>query len=77
MTKAEAEAAIRSLSREWALERYRSRELPPDAHPSFSEFRVWLVGRSLSGCLSFRSRGDAEDEAETWFDDELGQSWRR
>jgi len=32
---------------------------------------------SYSRYLNFKSVGGADDAAERWFDDELGQNWRR
>lgn len=69
--KNEAETAIRSLINDWAS------EAPIGDHPSFSAFVTWLKAGGHGHYLNFRSvMGPAED-AELWFDQELGQMWRR
>ncbi|MFB9261701.1 hypothetical protein ACFFWD_00700 [Bradyrhizobium erythrophlei] len=71
--KSECEQAIRSLAREW-LE-----TLPETAreHPSWSAFKIWLGEKHYSHYLNFRSVAGADYDAEAWFDDALGQNWRR
>lgn len=46
-------------------------------HPSFSSFKDWLSANGYSHYLNFRSVAGADYDAEMWFDDELGQNWRR
>lgn len=72
----EAERAIRSLCRQWIADVYGG-ELPAGTHPSWSDFKVWLELKGYSHYLEFRSRRGANADAELWFDDEFGQSWRR
>lgn len=71
--KAEAERAIRHLATEWFL------MLPADKreHPSFVEFKSWLRANGHAGFLLFRSVMGSDEDAERWFDEELGQNWRR
>lgn len=73
MKKDEAEKAIRSLATTWFD------TLPEEKreHPSFYAFKDWLSANHYSHYLDFRSRMGANYDAEAWFDDELGQSWRR
>ncbi len=73
MKKDEAERAIRSLCTTWA------ETLDSDAreHPSFYQFRDWLSASGYGMYMDFKSRMGAAYDAEMWFDDELGQSWRR
>jgi hypothetical protein len=73
MTKPEAEKAIRRLCTEWARE-LSSEDLE---HPSFDAFRTWLDAKGYGHYLTFRSVAGPLYDAEMWFDDELGQSWRR
>lgn len=73
MKKPEAEKAIRSLCHTWAA------TLSPEgkAHPSFAEFRRWLSQSGYGDYMNFRSTEGAGEAAEAWFDQELGQMWRR
>lgn len=73
MKKSEAETAIRLLARQW------HNTLPADKqeHPSFLEFRAWLRDKGYGAYLQFRSVMGPDEDAERWFDDELGQNWRR
>ncbi|MBR1219927.1 hypothetical protein JQ557_18105 [Bradyrhizobium sp. U87765 SZCCT0131] len=73
MKKSEAEPAIRTLATQWF------NTLPADeqVHPSFYAFKAWLSANHYSLYLNFRSRMGADYDAEMWFDDELGQNWRR
>jgi hypothetical protein len=73
MKEAEAEAAIRSLAKDF-------RDTLPQGDcnpPSFTKFISWLAKNSLSKYLDFRSLTGARYDAELWFDDELNQNWRR
>ncbi|MCA0045601.1 hypothetical protein LB577_01305 [Mesorhizobium sp. B283B1A] len=73
MKKADAEKAIRSLSTQWANTLSdKERE-----HPSFSTFKTWLSANRYGGYLDFRSVMGPDYDAEAWFDEELGQMWRR
>lgn len=47
------------------------------SHPSFSDFKAWLHEEGYSYLLDFRSVMGADEDAEQWFDQELGQTWRR
>ena len=40
-------------------------------------FKDWLSANHYSYYLNFRSRMGSHYDAEAWFDDELGQTWRR
>lgn len=72
-TKADCESAIRSLSREFAATLNEEQR----KHPSYLDFKAWLGARSYSRYLDFKSRAGPDYDAELWFDQELGQSWRR
>ncbi|OHV63625.1 hypothetical protein LCM4576_29850 [Mesorhizobium sp. LCM 4576] len=73
MKKAEAEKAIRYLATQWANTlSEKERE-----HPSFSAFKAWIAANRYSGYLNFRSVMGPDYDAEAWFDEELGQMWRR
>ena len=74
MKKADAEGIIRSLVHDWASE--TGFRIGSDQHPSFYDFWSWLDGRAPQA-KSFRAVGGAEYIAELWFDEELGQLWRR
>jgi hypothetical protein len=73
MNKADCEQPIKSLTIEWrgvlSGQEYE--------HPSFYAFRDWLRTNGYGGYLKFRSRMGAEYDAELWFDQALGQTWRR
>lgn len=73
MKKADCEGPIRSLATTWA----RETGVGENDHPSFSRFKTWLGVKGYSGYLNFRSTMGADYDAEAWFDDELGQNWRR
>lgn len=72
MKKDDCEAAIRQLAHDWAKTQPQS----SDWHPSFSDFKEWLGKSGFGHYLKFRSVMPAVDEAERWFDQELGQTWR-
>jgi len=71
--KSEAEPAIRQLASTW----YRG--LPEDErkHPGFGSFTSWVRQRGYGRYLEFRSTMGATYDAEMWFDDTVGQNWRR
>jgi hypothetical protein len=73
MKKSEAEPAIRQLASQW------HRDLPDDQkeHPSFGAFTSWVHQIGYGRYLDFRSTMGAHYDAEMWFDDALGQNWRR
>jgi hypothetical protein len=73
MKKAESEPVIRKLATDWFA------TLPEERrdHPSFLAFKDWLSTKGCSHYLNFRSVAGADYDAEMWFDDELGQNWRR
>ncbi|OSI32776.1 hypothetical protein [Bradyrhizobium canariense] len=73
MAKAESERTIQALATTW----YDTLAEERREHPSFSEFKTWLSNNHYSHYLHFRSRMGADYDAEMWFDDELGQNWRR
>lgn len=72
MKKAECETAIRQLARDWAATQPQT----PEWHPSFGDFKTWLVNHGFGHYLNFRSEMPASDEAQRWFNDELKQAWR-
>lgn len=74
MKRSEAEPAIRHLVHQWATE--AGVEIGSVEQPSFSAFRRWADERGYSAYFTFRSTMGALDDAECWFDQELGQSWR-
>ena len=73
MKKAEAEKAIRYLATQWP----NTLSKEDRADPSFSTFKSWLAANRYSSYLDFRSVMGADYDAEAWFDEELGQMWRR
>lgn len=72
MTKNESEIAIRPLVHDWA----KTQEQPTGWHPSFGAFVSWLKQNGYGHYLDFNSRMGASTDAEQWFDQELGQTWR-
>jgi len=74
MKRSEAESAIRHLTHQWA--RQTGVEVGSAKQPSFSAFERWADERGYSGYFRFRSTMGARDDAERWFEQELGQSWR-
>jgi hypothetical protein len=75
VTKAEAEPVIRHLARAW----YERPDIGADdrEHPSFTRFVAWVRDQGHGTYLEFRSTIGPLDDAERWFDDTLGQNWRR
>lgn len=73
-TKAECEDAIRVLIHDWAKERGLNIGID---HASFSDFESWLRAKGYSHYLNFRSVRGAREDAESWFDEEMKQPWRR
>jgi len=73
MKKADSEKAIRSLSTQWA----NTLSDEDREHPSFSSFKAWLSTNGYGGYMDFRSTMGPDYDAEAWFDEELGQMWRR
>lgn len=73
-TKAESEKAIRSLATQWA--RTQPTRSDGNWHPSFIEFSNWLRSNGYGHYLEFRSVAGPFEDAERWFDEELGQAWR-
>lgn len=74
MKRSEAEPAIRHLVRQWAKE--AGVEIGSAEQPSFSAFKRWAGEQGHSAYFAFRSTMGALDDAERWFDQELGQAWR-
>lgn len=73
-TKAEAEIVVRKLVHDWANENGFS--YASDQCLSFVGFRQWAE-KSGYGChFKFRSVGGADRVAESWFAQELKQTWR-
>lgn len=73
MKKDEAQRIIRALTHDWV--RSTGFNKASGEMPSFSDFKTYVEQRTPDA-LRFRStRGPIED-AETWFDQELGQTWR-
>ncbi|MBV7379373.1 hypothetical protein [Maritimibacter dapengensis] len=73
MKKSEAERIVRYAAHKWVEE--TEQDLSSAGEPSFYEFREWLLER-WSNALDFRSTMGPNNDAESWFDDELGQAWR-
>ena len=73
--KSDCETAIRRLIHEWAKEIGLSRSA--EDHPSFYAFKEWLGNKGYTDYLNFRSEMGPDYDAEFWFDEELGQKWRR
>jgi hypothetical protein len=71
--KYECEQPIRTLAREW----FNAQPEDKREHPSWSAFKAWLHEKHDSHYLDFCSVAGADYDAEAWFDDELGQNWRR
>ena len=44
--------------------------------PSFSKFLSWVRQQGFEEYLKFRSTMGPLEDAERWFDEELGQTWR-
>lgn len=75
MKKDDAEKAIRYLASQW--QSARGLPLPPsDHHYSFGDFTRWLGEQGYSHVLDFRSTMGAQESAETWFNQEMKQTWR-
>ena len=74
MKRAEAEPAIRALVGQWA--RAAGVEVGSADQPSFSDFKRWAEAHGHGDYFVFRSTMGALDDAERWFDQELGQAWR-
>jgi hypothetical protein len=73
MKKAECEQPIKSLAIEWRATQTSAEH----EHPHFSAFKDWLRANGYGRYLDFRSRMGADYDAELWFDQALGQTWRR
>ena len=71
MLKPDAERLVRTLCRDWPS----GQPLSVREHPRFLSFKAWLNERHPEA-LGFRSLAGPNYDAERWFDDELGQSWR-
>jgi len=72
MKKPDYEKAIRAICHQWrAAEDLSEAQL---AHPSFSDFKSWMLAKGYGSYLEFRSTQDAD--AELWFDQEFKQTWR-
>jgi hypothetical protein len=72
--RSEAEPAIRHLAHQWAKE--AGVEIASAEQLSFSAFKRWADQCGYSVYFTFWSSQDALDDAERWFDQELGQAWR-
>jgi hypothetical protein len=72
--KAECEEAVRHLCGEWA--KAKGIPIPSEEQPSFMAFTNWLSEMGYSRYLNFQSIRGPDADAEAWFDDEFGQSWR-
>lgn len=73
MLKDDCGRAIRSLCHRWRRDTGQQ-DTPPEAL-SFSQFHGWLQQRH-GQYLEFRSVLGPREEAERWFDQEFGQTWR-
>lgn len=72
--KADCEKAIRALCHEWAAE--IGIPIPSVDQPSFLKFKSWVEERGYGHYLKFQSVRGAHNDAEQWFDEEFGQTWR-
>jgi hypothetical protein len=75
MKKAESEGALRQLVRTWLRHAGITGEAAGNA--SFYEFKRWLHAEGYAHYLNFRSVAGSDFDAESWFDQETGQTWRR
>jgi hypothetical protein len=66
MERAQAEAAIRLLCRQW-----RSAERKHIANPAFSDFLRWVRFKGYGHYLSFDSQGGELRQVRLWFEGEL------
>jgi len=73
MKKADCEQPIKSRAIQWRATLTGAEH----EHPSFYAFKDWLRQNDYGGYLNFRSRVGADYDAEIWFDQALGQLWRR
>ncbi len=73
MKKIASEPIVRALARE----RFNALPEAEQKHPSFVQFKDSLQQKGYGHYLDFRSRVGADCDAELWFDEELGQTWRR
>lgn len=73
MTKDHAKVGIRWYARDWWMLEGSKRK---GEAPSFLAFREWLERENKADYLKFRSRSGPLDDAERWFQEELGQVWR-
>ncbi|MBT2187213.1 hypothetical protein [Sphingobium nicotianae] len=74
MTKSEAEKAIRYMATKWA--RAAGVVKGQRDMPDFDEFVSWARSEGYGHYFDFRSTIGAMEDAERWFDEELGQAWR-
>jgi hypothetical protein len=74
MRKADAEKAIRHLCNEWGDVIGFPR--PAIDAPSFLDFKQWCGDKGFEHYFEFRSVMGARYDAERWFDEEFGQTWR-
>lgn len=75
MTRAEAEQAITHLVHKWRHDSGQTEVPASNLH--YSDFRAWLNVAGYGHYLQFRSTMGADHDVELWFDQELGQMWRR
>jgi hypothetical protein len=73
MKKTECEQTIKSLAIEWRATQTGAEH----EHPRFNAFKDWLRANGYGRYLDFPSRMGADYDAELWFDQALGQTWRR
>jgi len=71
MLKSDSERAVRRLCRDWL----KAQVIAEREHPSFLKFAYWLR-EHYPEVLSFRASTSPFEEAERWFNSELGQNWR-
>ena len=74
MKKADAEHYIRHLCYEWGDAMGIPR--PSIEAPSFYSFKEWCTEKNYGHYFEFRSKTGSHRDAEQWFDEEFGQTWR-
>jgi hypothetical protein len=72
MRKSDSEPIVRRLCHDWLEEQ----PIAERDDPRYWLFESWLLERQ-PGVLDFHSTMGSREDAERWFDDELGQNWRR
>lgn len=73
LKKAECKDPIQSLAKDW----WHGLPEPKPSMPSWSTFKDWLRANRYDHYLNFKgSIAGTDADAELWFDQALGQTWR-